>query len=322
MQKLNNYQKHATLFGLGALAMWAVEPLLISSVNDLPIFELLTIIFASSFLITSVRITYNKKWGLVLKQPVFIWLMGFAGICLSDFAYIYGSQHAPIAHVDLIDYIWPCLGIFFTSLLPSEKLKPQHLVGGLLGFTGIYFLIGPEINEHGISSSYMLGYLLAVVGAIFWGGYIAFTRYHYHLPTEMVGMYCGLGAVVSLILHLNFETFVMPTAQQGSMAILTGITGAGIAYQLWDYGVKHGAVYLLNILTYLARIFAMCLLVLVGIEPFSWGLVMACSLTTVGVLISTMEAAYFMRIVRKIFAITPEYLPQPSLEDETTESLG
>lgn len=305
-----NDQRRATIFGLGALAMWAVEPLLISSINDLPIFELLTIIFFSSFAMTSIRITYNKKWRLVLKQPAFIWLAGFVGICLSDFAYIYGSQYAPIAHVDLIDYIWPCLGIFFTSLLPKEKLKPQHLVGGLLGFTGIYFLIGSELHEQGISGSYMFGYILAIVGAIFWGGYTAFTRYHTALPTEMVGMYCGLGAIVCLGLHLNVESFVMPTMQQGSMSVLTGITGAGLAYQLWDYGVKHGEVYLLNILTYVARIFAMVLLVIVGKESFSWGLVAACGLASLGVLVSTVDTTIFISWLKKIFSATPEYMPE------------
>jgi len=298
------------MFGLGALAMWGVEPLLISSINGLPIFELLTIIFFSSFALTAIRITYNKRWSLVLKQPAFIWLAGFVGICLSDFAYIYGSQYAPIAHVDLIDYIWPCVGIFFTSLLPKENLKPQHLVGGLLGFTGIYFLIGPELHEQGISGSYMFGYILAIMGAVFWGGYTAFTRYHFALPTEMVGMYCGLGAIACLILHLNLESFVMPTMQQGGMSVVTGITGAGIAYQLWDYGMKHGQVYLLNILTYVARIFAMILLVVTGKEAFSWGLVAACSLASLGVLVSTVEAATFTKWLKKIFSITPEYMPE------------
>ncbi len=316
----NQHTRRATLFGLGALAMWTVEPLLISSVNDLPIFELLTIIFFSSFAITAVRITLNKRWHLVLKQSAYIWLAGFVGICLSDFAYVYGSQYAPIAHVDLIDYIWPCMGIFFTSLLPKEKLKPQHLVGGLMGFAGIYFLIGPELHAQGISGDYMFGYILAIVGAIFWGGYTAFTRYHLALPTEMVGMYCGLGAVVCFILHLNTESFVMPTLEQGGLSVLTGITGAGLAYQLWDYGVKHGEVYLLNLLTYVARIFAMVLLVIMGKEPFSWGLVAACGLASLGVLVSTMDTKLFMAWLEKIYSTTPEYLPETTcFESENYE---
>ena len=288
--------RYATYLGLGALGMWTVEPLLISEINSLPIFEVLAIIFASSFFMTGVRLTLKRRWRLVFTQPLFIWLVGMLGICASDFAYIYGSQHAPIAHVDLIDYLWPCLAICFTSMLPKETLSPQHLIGAVCGFLGIYFLISKEVAENGINVSYFIGYGLALVGALLWSSYSAFSRYFKSVPTEMIGMYCGLGAVISLILHLQFETFVMPTVQEGSMAVLTGITGAGIAYQLWDYGVKFGEVYLLSMLTYVARICAMVLLVCFGKEPFSIALVVACALASVGVLISGLDNKSFKKI--------------------------
>lgn len=283
--------KRATLMGLGALIMWTLEPLLVSEVNGLPIFELLAIIFFSSFFITAIRATKKKRWGLILKQPAFIWIAGFMGICASDFAYIYGSQHAPIAHVDLIDYLWPCLVVAFTSMLPNERFTPQHVIGALLGFLGIFVLVHHEIEMNGFNITYFIGYLLALLAACLWGGYSAFSRYNKAVPTEMVGMYCGLGAVICLILHLKFETFVMPTYTQGSLAILTGITGAGLAYQLWDYGVKFGDVYLLSSLTYIARISAMALLVIFGKAPLTLSLVIACTLASVGVFISSLDTA-------------------------------
>lgn len=313
MNELKNLSaRYATYLGLGALGMWTVEPLLISEVNSLPIFEVLTIIFASSFVMTAIRLTLKRRWHLVLKQPLFIWLAGMLGICASDFAYIYGSQHAPIAHVDLIDYLWPCLAICFTSMLPKEKLSPQHLIGAICGFLGIYFLISKEISENGININYFIGYGLALSGALLWSSYSAFSRYFKSVPTEMIGMYCGLGAVISLALHWQFESFVMPTFHEGSMAALTGITGAGIAYQLWDYGVKFGNVYTLSLLTYIARIFAMVLLVAFGKESFSMTLVVACLLASIGVMISSLDTKSFRRLyalllspLRKLGILSP-----------------
>lgn len=269
--------------------MWALEPLFVSEVNRLPIFELLAIIFFSSFAITSIRITYKRRWKRVLSQPVSIWLFGIIGICFSDFGYIYGSQYAPIAHVELIDYLWPSFAILFTSMLPREKFTWNNICGAILGFAGIYVLVHPEVFSHNFNSDFIFGYGLALIGAAIWGGYCAFTRHNKHIPTEMVGMYCGVGSIMCLILHLKFETFVMPTAHEASFAALTGITGAGLAYQLWDYGVKHGNVYLLGVLTYAARLGSMALLVLFGKEPLTINLVFACLLGTVGVLISTMD---------------------------------
>lgn len=287
--------------GLGALAMWTVEPLLISEVNGLPIFEVLAIIFFSSFLLTAFRLTKHKRWHLVLRQPAFIWVAGFVGICMSDFAYIYGAQYAPIAHVDLIDYLWPCLVVAFTSLLPKERFTIQHILGALLGFAGIYVLVHHEIDLNGLNVNYCIGYALALIGAFFWGGYSAFSRYHKQLPTEMIGMYCGLGAVICVILHLKFETFVTPTWTQGGLAVLTGISGAGIAYQLWDYGVKFGDVYLLSAITYIARMIAMALLVMFGKEPLTLSLVIACVLASLGVFISSLDTRAFKQLCKKIF---------------------
>lgn len=304
--------RRATYLGLGALIMWTVEPLLISEVNGLPIFELLSIIFFSSFLLTAVRLTRRKSWGSVLKQPAFIWIAGLSGICLSDFAYIYGTQYAPVAHVDLIDYLWPCLVVAFTSMLPKERFTPQHIIGALLGLLGIYVLVHHEISMNGFNLRYFIGYLLALFGAILWGGYSAFSRYFKEVPTEMIGMYCGLGALLCLGLHLQFETFVMPTATQGSLAIITGLSGAGIAYQLWDYGVKFGDVYLLSTITYVARIAAMALLVMFGKEPLTLSLVIACLLASAGVFISGLDTQSFKRIFRRIFVPKSAVLgPEP-----------
>ncbi len=294
--------RRATYLGLGALTMWTVEPLLISEVNSLPIFEVLSIIFFSSFMLTAIRLTKQKRWHSVLKQPAFIWGAGLLGICLSDFAYIYGAKYAPIAHVDLIDYLWPCLVVAFTSMLPNERFSVQHIVGALLGLVGIYVLVHNEVSQNGFNTGYLFGYLLALFGAFLWGGYSAFSRYHKNVPTEMIGMYCGLGAVLCLLLHLKFETFVMPTASEGSLAVLTGITGAGIAYQLWDHGVKFGNVYLLSSATYIARISAMALLVMFGKEPLTLSLVIACLLTSFGVFLSGLDTPTLKRLSKKIFA--------------------
>lgn len=283
----------ATLIGLSALLMWALEPLLVSEINDLPIFELLTIIFFSSFSLTAIRITYKGIWQQVLNQPWYVWMVGVVGICGSDYGYIYATQYAPIAHVELIDYLWPSFAILFASLLPKEVIRFRYVFGALIGFAGIFYMFQAEVLAQSFKPSYLFGYAVALVGAAIWGGYCAFSRFKHHIPTEIIGVYCGLGAVISFVMHLNFEIFVVPTPQTGSLAVLTGITGAGLAYQLWDYGIKHGNIYLLGIWVYGARLMGMALLVLCGKEVLTVGLMIACGLGTLGVLISTADLSLF-----------------------------
>ena len=281
--------KRSTQLGCCALVLWTIEPLLISEVNSLPIFELLTIIFSSACAVTSFRITRKKNWSKVIKQPLHVWAAGIAGICVSDFAYIYGAKFAPIAHVDLIDYMWPCLVIIFASLLPKERLSIHHLIGGLVSALGILILIGHSQQAHVLGPHYIIGYVLAILGACLWAGYSAFSRHFNNVPTEMIGMYCGAGALISLLMHIIFESFVMPSFHELFLAIITGVASSGIAYQLWDHGIKFGNIYLLGALTYAARMIAMALLVLFGKEPLTLNLILACILASAGVLICSLE---------------------------------
>lgn len=303
-----NHRKAATLLGCGALFMWGIEPLLVSELDGMPIFQTLAIVFLSSFLVTALRLTFTRRWSLIIKQPFFIWVVGTLGICGSDFAYFLGAELAPIAHVDLIDYIWPCLVVVFTSLLPKETFKFRYILGGLLGLGGIYVLLTKGDGWDAIDVRYFYGYMLALYGAVLWGGYSAFSRYFESTPTEMVGIYCGVGSVICFILHATIETTVIPSASQAGLAILTGVTGAGLAYQLWDYGVKFGHVQLLGVVTYFVRIFAMVLLVSFGKEPFSWSLVMACSLVVIGVYVTSLDNKTVSRfktwLMRKFYPST------------------
>ncbi len=302
MEKLGTHKYN--LIGMGALLMWAVEPLLVSEITSLPIFELLTLVFASSFLFTGVRVTKKKAWKSMTGHNPMVYLIGMLGVCFPDFAYIYGAKLAPIAHVDLIDYLWPCFVILFVSLLPNETFKAKYIIGAFICFAGIYLLISTEVHEHGFNPDYFWGYFWALVGAGIWGAYSAFSRFFKQLPTEMIGMYCGCAAVICLLMHLVFETFVMPSGYVLCMAVLTGISGAGIAYQLWDVGVKKGNVYFLGMMTYLSRVLGMVLLVIFGKEPFTMELMYSCLLCFAGVLITSFN----LKIIRSSYNRLKELL--------------
>jgi drug/metabolite transporter (DMT)-like permease len=261
---------------------------------------MLTIVFASSFVVTAIRITITKKWRQIFQQPLFLWLIGSAFICGSDLAYILGADCAPIAHVDLSDYLWPCFVVLFISLLPKEKFQGHQIVGALFGMLGVLILLTRGQGLVGFNLDFSFGYVLALYGALLWGAYAALSRHYNAAPTEMVGMYCGVGALVCFILHLACEVTVIPSGNDCFLSIFLGATGAGIAYQLWDQGVKFGNFRLLSSLTYLARVIGMLLLVMFGKEPFSWALVAAVVLSCVGIFLSSVENFNFRKIMKTI----------------------
>jgi drug/metabolite transporter (DMT)-like permease len=292
--------KNATLFGSGALLLWVAEPLLVSEMTGMPIFEALSIIFFSCFIPNAIRLTLTNKWHVVRNQPIFVWLIGIACICGSDLSYILGASCAPIAHVDLIDYMWPCMVVLFIGMLPKETLKVHHIIGITLGVLGIFVLITDGNGLSGIKTKYLLGYSLAFYGAMLWGIYSAFSRYYKNVPSDMVSMYCGVGAVICVALHMSFETTIMPSGSQLAIAMLIGLTGPGLAYQLWDYGIKHGNFKLLISMTYLVRILAMILLVSFDKGPVTDALIIACALASFGMFITSLDVDK-IKSMKKLF---------------------
>lgn len=290
-------KNRATLLASGALLLWAIEPLVVSELQDLPLFESLTIIFSACFLLTATRVTLAGNWKRILEQPVFVWIFAVLGICGSDFAYMLGANIAPVAHIDLIDYIWPFFIIVFVGFLPNEKFKIRPIIGGILGLAGVLcMLFGDSL---GIKSSYCSGYILALVGVLLWGLYLTYSRLKPETPSDMVGIVCGLGALICLVLHLKLETTMIPTFTQGTYALLLGLAGPGLAYQLWDYGMKFGDAAWLGASCYFARMLGMTLLVLFGKEPFSTKLILSLALASAGVFISSADPKIVKKIIRK-----------------------
>lgn len=295
--------KLSTWIGSGALGLWVVEPLLVSELEGFPLFESLTLIFTSCFIVTALRITLAGKWHAILKQPLFVWIFGTLTICGSDFCYILGAYCAPIAHVDLIDYMWPCFIALFIGFLPNQRFSFKYVIGAFLGFLGIFQLISHDGGAQGMSMDYLLGYALAFFGVIIWGAYSTYSSYKEEVPIYMIGVYCGVAAIICGILHCMLEKTVVPTFGQGSMAIVLGLVGPGLAYQLWDYGMKFGNARLLNVCCYLARVMSMALLVYFGKEPFSSSLVIACAFAIAGVFISSVDERWLKDMIFILFKI-------------------
>jgi drug/metabolite transporter (DMT)-like permease len=288
-------KKIATILGLVAIFIWAIEVVIVSELNEVPLFEALFIIFISSFLFTAARITYRKKWIIYKNHSLKIWFIGILGVCGSDAAYMYAALKAPIIHVDLIDYIWPCLATLFVSFLPNETFKLKNIFACFLGLIGIIILFYDGNLTNKYYDTFLEGYFFAFFGAFIWAVYIAFSRFKKQVPSEMVGLYCGVGALVALVFHIFFEKFVFPSKFEICLCITMGFAGGGLAYQLWDLGIKFGNLPLLNTSTYFARVLAMLFMSYLEKSIITPTLILSTVITILAVFLSTLD------ISKKIF---------------------
>src|SRR5690606_34627678 len=152
------------------------------------------------------KVTLSNSWSKVRSQSAFVWIFGTLAICGGDFAYMLGSQNAPIAHIDLIDYSWPIMLVVFLSFLPSEKFSLKAFIGGFFGLFSVLYMISNVEGLSGLNPDYVNSYLLAFIGVIIWCLYSLYSKYKLSVTSAMVAIYCGIGTIICLIFHLACET--------------------------------------------------------------------------------------------------------------------
>jgi drug/metabolite transporter (DMT)-like permease len=97
-----------------------------------------------------------------------------------------------------------------------------------------------------------------------WAGYSTASRRFARVPTDAVGGLCAATAVLALLCHLAWETTRWPDGAQWLAVIALGIGPVGLAFFVWDYGVKHGSLRTLGGLSYATPLLSTILLIVFG----------------------------------------------------------
>ncbi len=280
----NNFM-NPTLIGYMGLLLWSTSGILSTFVIGIPTFEILSIAFFISFSLSTVKTAATGNWG-ILKQSPWLWVIGGLGVFGSESLYIAAIKHAPISHVDILYYTWPLFLVIFSRIILKEKMRKMHIISGILCLASIGLMVICTQGLTLLNSKYLFGYLLAIGDALVCCFYVIGSRFYKESPTDLIGFFCGIGMVGSLICHFQFETTVMPTMNQFLTIIYMGLTTQGLAYFFWDYGIKNGNYQSLSLLSYSNAIISMVWSVLFGFTEFSFNLVFAFTLITVASLLT------------------------------------
>ncbi|MGH7998021.1 MAG: aromatic amino acid exporter YddG, partial [Brasilonema sp.] len=221
-----------------------------------------------------------------LKLPKQVWIIGVVGLFGYHFFYFIALKNAPVVEASLIAYLWPLLIVLFSALLPNERLRWFHLTGALVGFIGAGLLVtkGKFLM---FNAQYSLGYLSALVCALTWSSYSVLSRLFGYIPTDAVGGFCGVTAILAWLCHSLFEQTVWPVSGEWIALISLGLGPIGLAFFAWDYGVKHGNIKVLGALSYAAPLLSTILLVVFGLAEASWIIGLACLLIIGGAILAT-----------------------------------
>jgi drug/metabolite transporter (DMT)-like permease len=281
----------ATLIGLGAILLWSVLALLTASAGSVPPFELAALTFAIG---GAFGLIYAAMRGRLaaLAQPWPVWLVGVGGLFGYHALYFAALRRAPPAEASLIAYLWPLLIVLFSALLPGERLRARHVVGAVLGFAGAAALFAGKaqggVGAHALDPAVALGYAFALGCAFVWSGYSVLSRRLKAAPTEAVAGFCLATSALAAISHWAFETTVAPaSATQWAAIVALGVGPVGLAFYVWDYGVKNGDLRLLGVAAYAAPVLSTLILVAAGFAPATASLGLACALIVGGAVVAT-----------------------------------
>lgn len=287
----------ATLIGFIAVMLWSLLALLTVGSVPVPPLQLTAICFAIG---GTLGLTWTIATGGFHRLAQVNWriyVFGTAGLFGYHFLYFSALRSAPAAQAGLIAYLWPLLIVLFSGLLPNETLKRGHIIGALISFVGAGMIVlngGAEFQADA-----MLGYGLALMCAFTWAGYSVLSRRLGDIPTDSVAVFCLATAALSMVAHLTLETTVWPEMAIGWGSIIAlGLGPVGLAFYVWDIGVKRGNIQLLGVAAYAAPLLSTVVLVIAGIAKPTWALLIAALLITAG-------AALAARASAKVIEVTP-----------------
>lgn len=280
----------ATSIGFVAVLLWALLAVLTVGTAPVPPFQLNAMCFAIGGVLGLVWTLSTGGLAELRKPPLIVYLFGTAGLFGYHFLYFSALRIAPAAEASLIAYLWPLLIVIFSGLLPGERLRPMHVIGALVGFCGAAVIVGQSGN--GFDMAALPGYGLALLCALTWSSYSVISRKFGSVPTSSVTVFCIATAVLSLPAHLIWEVTAWPQTTVGWLSVLgLGLGPVGLAFYVWDIGVKRGDIQLLGVASYAAPLLSTGAMIAVGYATLSASLVLAAGLITAGAALAATASA-------------------------------
>ena len=274
----------ATFIGFGAILLWSTLALFTAMSGRVPALQLVVMTFTIGGLLILAIAVLRGQASRIMPTPA-SFALGFYGLFGDSALYYAAVKTAPAAEANLIHYLWPLLIVLFAALLPGGRLKPRHLVGALTGLAATALLVSGGL---GSGDGLALGHVLAILGAFVWASYSVVSRRFSDVPSESIGLTVLGCAVPALVLHLAFETTLWSLTTTEWVGVLgLGLGSMGLAFAVWDIGMKRGDVALLGVASYAAPVLSTLTLVAVGYAQPSWLLAAACALIVIGALVAS-----------------------------------
>ncbi|NDW53321.1 EamA family transporter [Aliiroseovarius sp. PrR006] len=283
-------RKTATLIGFIAVLLWSLLALFTVGTNPVPPFQLAAMTFLVGGTLGVIWIATTEGLGVLRTVSWRVYAFGTLGLFGYHALYFSALRMAPAAEAGLIAYLWPLFIVLFSGLLPGESLRPMHVIGALVSFAGAALIVLGGAT--GFDTAALPGFALAFLCALTWSGYSVLSRRLGNTPTASVVVFCLSTAILSIGAHMLWEDTVWPNGALGWASVAgLGLGPVGLAFYVWDVGVKRGDIQLLGVASYGAPLLSTLVLILAGVAQPHPSLLIAGVLITAGALMAARASA-------------------------------
>jgi drug/metabolite transporter (DMT)-like permease len=119
-----------------------------------------------------------------------------------------------------------------------------------------------------------------------WSSYSVLSRRFGNVPSDSVGGFCAATAILGFAAHAAFETTLWPQGWQWAAVLGLGLGPVGLAFYLWDHGMKRGDIRALGALSYATPLLSTVLLILFGGGALTWQVAVAAALIVGGAILA------------------------------------
>jgi len=221
-----------------------------------PMTYLSLITFIGVLTASLIHFLQKRKLSQLFLLPLKVVISGFFGITVYTiflaFAFHYADPEE-IGVINLINYLWPLwMVILEMILLKTRTDKKLFSIGLVLGFSGLILSLNIDLSSLGTGN--YRPHLLALSGSIFWALYSVLLK-KWHIKEEQSGtsFHFTICAVLSLVLAVMMKEEISSVSWNGESffwVIFGGIGPVGVAYYLWELGIKKGSVSIIASLSY------------------------------------------------------------------------
>jgi len=262
-----------TCVGALAIPLWATWPALALRALEIPAFECLSIAFLFGWFILAglERPSANGAKDAAAVSWWRSWIPALAcavGLSGSNAFHILATHSIPAAEANLLSYLWPVEIVGLGSLLGFFVLRRRQLIGLGMGFAGAVILMGG-----GAMSLSPTGIGFALLSGVSWAFYCLFRLKWTAAPVAVLSRGCAISTAFCAVLHLLLEPTVVPSVAALASSAAIGIVPLALGNLVWDKGFQRGDSQLLAVMAYATPLCSAVLLAVLGLESFTWSLV-------------------------------------------------